>query len=78
VNEKDVLARYRAMKRWIEREWRRLDRTGERPSQRYLRRSRLVDDIDPLTLRAFLRELRDLASPGGKRGRPTAKGTRRV
>jgi len=58
VNEKELLARYRAMRRWVERERRRLEGTRERPSQRYLRRSRLVDEIDPLTLRELVRELR--------------------
>ena len=57
MNEKEILARYRAMCRWVERERRRLEKTGERPSQRYLRRSRLVDDVDPVTLRELLLEL---------------------
>lgn len=57
MNEKDVLVRFRAMKRWVERERRRLERTGERKSQAYLRRARLVDDVDPITLRELLREL---------------------
>ena len=60
MNEKEILARYRALRRWVERERRRLERTGERPSQRYQRRARLVDDIDPLSLRELLRELREI------------------
>jgi len=32
----------------------------ERKSQRFLRRSRLVDDVDPITLRELVRELRTL------------------
>ena len=58
MNEREILARYKAMRRWVERERRRLKRTGERPTQRYLRRSRLVDDTDPISLRELLRELR--------------------
>ena len=56
---KDVLARYGRMRAWVARERRRLARTGKRPSQRYLRRARLVDDIDPRSLRELLRELRE-------------------
>jgi hypothetical protein len=62
VNEKEVLARYRAMRRWVERERRRLEKTGERKSQAYLRRSRLVDDVDPITLGELIQELRGLSS----------------
>lgn len=51
------MTRYRAIVRWVERERARLQKTGERPSQRYLRRARLVLDTDPLTLRELLREL---------------------
>ena len=57
MNEREVLARYRAMKRWVERERQRLERTGGRKSQRFLRRSRLVIDVDPITLRELIREL---------------------
>jgi len=57
VNEKELMACYRAMKRWVEGERRRLEKTGERKSQRYLRRSRLLDDVDPITLRELVREL---------------------
>ncbi|MEQ1895049.1 MAG: hypothetical protein ABL998_21115 [Planctomycetota bacterium] len=53
------MARFRAMERWVERERRRLEETGERKSQRFLRRARLVDDVDPLTLKELLRELKD-------------------
>ena len=65
MNEKEILTRYRALKRWVEGERRRLERTGERKSQRYLRRARLVDDIDPMTLGEILKELRSLrCAPG--------------
>ncbi len=57
MNEKEILARYRAMQRWVNREGRRMERTGVRKSQTYLRRSRLLDDTDPITLRELLREL---------------------
>jgi len=63
VNEKEILARYRALRRWVERERRRLAKTRGRKSQTYLRRSRLVDCIDPITLRELVRELR---SPSGR------------
>jgi len=59
-----VMASYHALRRWVERERQRLQKTGERPTQRYLRRSRLVDSIDPLSLRELLRELSQL---GGRR-----------
>ena len=58
MNEKDLLARYRVLRRWVERERRRLERTGERLSQQYLRRARLVDDTDPVSMRELLLELR--------------------
>lgn len=51
------MARYRALKRWVERERARLKETGQRPSQRFLRRARLALDSDPRTLRELLREL---------------------
>jgi len=57
VNEDEVLARYLEMRRWVERERRRLKRTGQRPTQRYLRRSRLLIEIDALTFRELVREL---------------------
>jgi hypothetical protein len=56
--EKQIVGRYRAMRAWVARERWRLERTGERPSQRYLRRARLVDDVDLITLRELVRELR--------------------
>ena len=58
MSEKEILSRYRAMKRWVERERRRIERAGARKTLRYLRRSRLVDCIDPITLRELIRELR--------------------
>jgi hypothetical protein len=61
----DLLARYHALRRWVDRERRRLKKTGERPTQRYLRRSRLVDSIDTITLRELVRELTEYrAAPG--------------
>jgi len=57
VNEKDVLARYSRLQAWVRRERRRLDRTGQRPSQVFLRRARLLDEFDHLSLRELLREL---------------------
>ena len=57
---KDLMARYHALGRWVERERRRLEKTGERKSQRFLRRSRLVDDTDPISLRELLRELQTI------------------
>lgn len=54
---KDLLARYRALVRWVEQERIRLERTGERKSQRYLRRARLVLDLDELTFKELVREL---------------------
>jgi hypothetical protein len=63
---RDLIARYRALRRWVERERRHLARTGERPTQRYLRRSRLVDDVDPMTLRELVRELRALTLARGR------------
>jgi len=57
VNAKEILPRYRAMCRWVERERRRLEKTGERKSQQFLRRSRLVLNVDPITVRELVREL---------------------
>jgi len=55
VNAKEIL---RAMCRWVERERRRLEKTGERKSQQFLRRSRLVRR--PITVRELGCELRTL------------------
>lgn len=54
---KDLLARYRALVRWVEQERVRLERTGGRKSQRYLRRARLVLEVDELTFTELAREL---------------------
>jgi hypothetical protein len=59
---KDLMARFRAMERWVERERRRLEETGERKSQRFLRRARLVDDVDPMTLKELVHELRSFSA----------------
>jgi len=61
MKAEEILARYRRMKRWVERERGRIERTGVRKTQRFLRRARLVDDIDPITLRELLMELRFFA-----------------
>ena len=54
---RDVLARYVRMRAWVARERRRLERTGKRPSQRYLRRARLLVEVDAVTMRELVREL---------------------
>jgi len=54
---KDLLARYRALVRWVELERVLLERAGGRPTQRYLRRARLVLEIDEVTFRELAREL---------------------
>ena len=68
MSEREILARYHAMKRWVERERRRLARTRGRPSQKYLRRSRIVDDTDPVSLRDLLRELQTVTTRKAGRG----------
>jgi len=45
---KNLMARYRALVRWVEQERRRLERTGGRKTQRYLRRARLMLEVDEL------------------------------
>ncbi len=68
MNEKEILARYHAMRRWVERERRRIENSGGRKSQTYLRRSRLVDDTDPISLRELLRELQTVTTRKPRRG----------
>jgi len=51
----DLLARYRRLRAWVRRHRGRRD-------QVYLRRARLVDDVDARTLRELLRELRAFSS----------------
>ena len=63
MNEKEILARYRALRRWVERERKRLQRTGERPSQQFLRRARLLDEIGTVTLSELVRELKQMRLP---------------
>jgi len=70
VNEREILRKYGQMKAWVARERRRLKRTGERPTQQYLRRSRLVDDTDPISLRELLRELRSMETQATGRRTP--------
>jgi len=53
----DLMARYRALQRWVERERGRLEKSGERPTQRYLRGARLVVEVDAVTMRELAREL---------------------
>ena len=55
-DEREVLARYRRMGAWVERERRR--RGDARPDQRWLRRARLVDEVPLAMLQELLRELR--------------------
>ena len=62
MNAKEILACYRRMRRWVERERRRLEKTGERPSQIYLRRARLVIEVDAVTMRELVRELQVFSS----------------
>lgn len=57
MNEREILARYRRLQAWVRQERRRLDRTRKRPSQVYLRRARLLMDMDHVSLRELLREL---------------------
>lgn len=64
MNEKAILARYRRLRTWVAQERRRLERTGERPTQRYLRRARLLMDVDALTFRELVRELRAVSGRG--------------
>ncbi len=61
-DERQLLARYRALRAWVARERRRLARTGKKPSQQYLRRARLCTEVDPLTFRELARELRQFGS----------------
>ncbi len=67
MSEKQILACYRAMRAWVERERRRIERTRGRKSQTYLRRSRIVDDTDPRSLSELLRELRAFAESRSRR-----------
>ena len=57
----DLLARYRELQRWVTQERRRLAKSGKRGSQRYLRRARLLVEVDERTLRELLRELREVS-----------------
>ena len=61
------MAKYRALVRWVERERARLEKTGERKCQRYLRRARLVLEIDELTFRELARELETVSRRGPSR-----------
>ncbi len=54
----DVFTRYARLRAWVARERRRLVHTGERPTQRYLRRARLVIEVDAVTIRELVREMR--------------------
>lgn len=57
MTQRDLLARYRALRRWVEVERRRLAKTAARPSQTYLRRARLLIDVDEPTFMELIREL---------------------
>ena len=65
----DLMARYRALVRWVEQERRRLEKTGGKKSQRYLRRARLVLEVDELTFTELVRELYPRTPPRSGRGR---------
>src|SRR5688572_21828497 len=56
-----VMASYRALVRWVERERRRLARTGERKSQKFLRRARLVVEVNEVTFRELVREMESVS-----------------
>jgi len=58
IDEREILARYRALQRWVWGERKRLTRTGEPKSQRYLRRARLLVEVDEVTFRELVKELR--------------------
>jgi len=64
---KDVLARYRAMQRWVAPERRRLKRTGGRKSQKYMRRARMLIEVDAVTLRELIGEMKGFSNHGGPR-----------
>ena len=53
MNEKQILARYRRMRAWVARE-----RNKGRRDQVFLRRGRLVEEIDLVSLRELVRELK--------------------
>ena len=57
MTPREAVAAYVQMQRWVKGERRRLGKSGERPSIVYLRRSRLVDSVDPRGLFVLLREL---------------------
>ncbi len=54
-DDEDLIAAYRRLCTWVERERRR--RGDTQPDQQWLRRSRLCADVPPLTLKELLREL---------------------
>ena len=56
----DLIARYRDLRRCVTQERRRLARSGKLPSQRFLRRARLLVEVDERTFRELLRELRTM------------------
>ena len=57
MNEKEILARYRRMRAWVARE-----RKKGRRDQVFLRRGRLVEEIDLVSLRELVRELKAFAT----------------
>jgi len=57
MNERELLASYRALRRWVEDERRRLEKTSGRKSQTFLRRARLLIEVDERTFRELVREL---------------------
>ena len=56
----DIVAQFGRLRAWVARERRRLATTGNRPTQRYLRRARLCAEIDARILRDLVRELHAL------------------
>ena len=59
----DLLTCYRELRRWVVRERRRLAKSGKPASQRYLRRARLLVEVDEQTFRELVRELLRVSGP---------------
>ena len=56
--EDELVVRYRRLRAWVLRERKRLAKTRERPTQRLLRRARLLDEVSVATLRELINELK--------------------
>ena len=61
MSDDDLLARYRELRRWVTQERRRLAKSGKPASQRYLRRARILTEVDERTFRELMRELKGLS-----------------